>query len=102
MLISRIAEKRMKLLTHQFHYWRDKTRNKIDLLISTLKNISIVGIKSGNTLNTDFWKTLFYFEKLTKNEINKILIDCGDQNQKRSQALEIKSWNSKLTKLLIN
>lgn len=42
----------------QFHFWRDSNGNEIDLLIETAGRLMPVEIKSGQTLNRDYFSSL--------------------------------------------
>ena len=59
--------------------------NEVDLLEHSNEEYRIMEIKSGLTINTDFFKGLDYFSKLeTKQNVLKYLVYGGSENQKRT------------------
>lgn len=60
----------MKYFLHRgvrppIYYWRDKTGHEIDLIIDTDKEPLAVEIKSGQTVNPEWFRHLRYWHKLT-------------------------------------
>lgn len=74
-------------------FWRDKTGREIDLIIDKSSSYVPVEIKSGKTIHNEFFKNLRYWLKLTEEKHGKIIY-AGDDNQKRSEGLEIISWKN--------
>ncbi len=74
-------------------YWRDKTGHEIDVVIDNGQKITPVEIKSGKTINTDFFKHLKYWKKISKNE-DSLIIYSGDQEQERTDGTKIKNWKN--------
>lgn len=70
----------------RFYFWRDYSQHEVDLLIQDGTQLKAVEIKSGKTIQPDFFKGLNQFEKIAP-EAHRILIYGGDEYQKRSQAL---------------
>ncbi len=64
-------------------YWRDKTGHKIDVIVDNSNKITPIEIKSGKTINTDFFKHEIYWNKLSQND-NAIILYSSDQEQQRS------------------
>lgn len=91
-----IAEKQKQVhhlnTGEQLYYWRDKTGNEIDLLIEHRKKIKLVEIKAGETVQSDFWKTLLYYEKLNGSILDKMVVYGGKDKQLRSNKLSIVNW----------
>ena len=79
--------------SYHFYYWRDKTGREIDLIIDKSSQYIPVEIKSGKTIHTEFFKTLRYWLKLTGEKKGKIIY-AGEQNQTRSEGIEIISWKN--------
>ena len=50
-----------------------------------------IEIKSGKTINTDFFKNLDYFKKITGFQ-NSLLVYNGELAQKRSNGTEVVNW----------
>ncbi|MFN8344168.1 MAG: ATP-binding protein [Spirosomataceae bacterium] len=69
----------------QLYYWRDSNQNEVDLLIQDGLKLYAVEIKSGKTINSDFFKGLTYFKKIVP-DAYFYLVYGGDDYQKRSEA----------------
>lgn len=67
-----------------FYFWRDRSGNEIDLLIERSNRLIAVEIKSGKTISSDFFNSLYQFIK-DKNGIKAYLIYGGTEIQKRSE-----------------
>lgn len=67
-----------------FYFWRDRSGNEIDLLIERSNRLIAVEIKSGKTISSDFFNSLYQFIK-DKNGIKAYLIFGGTEIQKRSE-----------------
>jgi uncharacterized protein len=89
---EKIKEKENNGLTANLFFWRDKTGNEVDLIIDNHKNINIAEIKSAETINPSFWKTLLYFEKMHGKELGKFIFYGGNEHQKRTGNLNITGW----------
>ncbi len=74
-------------------YWRDKTGREIDLIIENTDETIPVEIKSGKTIQNSYFKTLYYWQKLSESE-KAILVYSGDMEQKRSNGIEIINWKN--------
>lgn len=81
-------------LQDNLYFWKDKTGREVDLLIDSANEIKICEIKSAETINSDFFKHLNYYEKLESKPIKKILIYGGDQNRSIQNDTKIISWAS--------
>ncbi len=73
-------------LRPRFYFWRDYSQHEVDLLIQDGTKLKAVEIKSGKTIQPDFFKGLNRFEKIAP-ETHRILVYGGEEFQKRSQAL---------------
>ena len=78
------------------YYWRDKTGNEIDLLMDDAGKLTIMELKSGETISPDFFKGLNYFASLNKNT-KQYLIYSGQQHQKRTNGVTVLPWKELLT-----
>ena len=70
-------------------FWRDNTGNEIDLLIDKNNEIIPVEIKSGQTISSDSFKGLEYWQKLQKTESTCYLVYAGDFSQQRSNGIRV-------------
>ncbi len=67
----------------KMYFWRDKSQNEVDLIIENGLNLNAIEIKSGKTINQNFFKGLDYFKKL-KTDTQLHLIYGGHENQERT------------------
>lgn len=68
------------------YFWRDKAGNEIDLLIEEPNKLIPIEIKSGQTITSDYFKGLKYYNNLSgNNSKNSFVIYGGREKQKRSE-----------------
>ncbi len=72
----------------QFYFWRDAAQREIDLLVQNGVQLEALEIKSGKTIQPDFFKGLKYLKKINP-ATNSYLIYGGDQFQQRSEVTVI-------------
>lgn len=71
----------------RIYFWRDHTGHEIDCVLDEGTRLIPIEIKSGLTINSDFFKGLSFWYTLTGDEQTKgYLIYGGDQEQKRTIA----------------
>jgi predicted AAA+ superfamily ATPase len=75
-------------------FWHDKTGNEVDIVFESGRKIRAVEIKSGATVNSDFFKGLRYFSKQA-NTTNLALVYGGSMKQKQS-GIEVIGWKDML------
>jgi predicted AAA+ superfamily ATPase len=80
-------------ITPPLFYWRDKTGHEIDVVVDYEGNLTPIEIKSGKTINTDFFKHLKYWNNLSKNDTS-LIIYSGNQEQKRSDGTIVTNWHN--------
>jgi len=70
---------------NNLYYWRDKLGHEIDCIIDTGHETPVpVEIKSGRTVNDDYFKNLSYWNKLSGNSPERsFVVYGGDARQKR-------------------
>lgn len=94
LIVSELIKQKNNLgINDSLYFWRDKTGREIDLIIDKSTTYIPVEIKSGKTIHNEFFKHLRYWLKLTGEKKGKIIY-AGDDNQKRSEGIEIISWKS--------
>lgn len=69
----------------QFYFWRDTAQHEIDLLVQNGVQLEAIEIKSGKTIQPDFFKGLNYLKKINPST-NTHVVYGGEQFQKRSDA----------------
>ncbi len=67
----------------KFYFWRDVAQNEVDVIIETGTKRDAIEIKSGKTINQNFFKGLDYFKNFDPN-VRLNLIYGGLENQQRS------------------
>jgi predicted AAA+ superfamily ATPase len=80
-------------ITPPLFYWRDKTGHEIDVVVDNNGKLTPIEIKSGKTINTDFFKHLKYWNNLSKND-NSLIIYSGNQEQQRSDGAVVTNWQN--------
>jgi len=79
------------------YYWRDKTGHEIDLIVDTAGKLLPIEIKSGNTVTSEFFKNLSYWNELSGVK-KSLLLYAGDSKQKRSSGTDVWPWREYLLK----
>jgi predicted AAA+ superfamily ATPase len=75
-------------------FWRNSTGHEIDLILEAGIDLWAVEIKSGETLNENFYKGLRYFKRLSSApDENFFLIYGGDRNVTRKHG-KVLGWKS--------
>jgi predicted AAA+ superfamily ATPase len=65
------------------YFWRDSKGLEVDLLIEESSGIKVVEIKSGTTINTDFFSSLERFEKIADSPLSKYILYGGNSGTVR-------------------
>jgi hypothetical protein len=79
-----------------FWFWRDAVGHEVDLIWQNSEKLNLVEIKASETIMTDMFKGLNYFEKFIPEMIEtKTLVHTGNFNQNRTAA-KVLSWRSVL------
>ena len=94
MVVTELIKKRTNAgLPINLFYWRDKTGHEIDIIIDNAGKLIPIEIKSGKTINTEFFKNMDYWSNLS-NAKKSMVLYAGAQNQKRSNGRETLNWRS--------
>jgi predicted AAA+ superfamily ATPase len=76
------------------YFWRNSTGHEIDLILEADFQLWAVEIKSGETLNEDFFKGLRYFKRISSTpEDHLYLVYGGDRNLARKHG-QVVGWKS--------
>ena len=71
--------------TSNLYFWRDRSGHEVDLLIDHGTHLSPLEIKSGQTINKDYFKELEFWKKLAGETAGEAwLVYGGDTRQSRS------------------
>jgi hypothetical protein len=77
-----------------FWFWRDAVGHEIDFIWQNSENLNLVEIKASETIMSEMFRGLTYFENLLPAKINsKTLVHTGSFNQNRS-AGKVQSWKN--------
>jgi hypothetical protein len=95
-----VVSELIKERTHQaqeinLFFWRDKTGHEIDVLIDEGLDLFPIEIKSGKTINSDYFKNLRFWMNLSQHKKGLVLY-AGDQTQSRSEGITIRNWKEYL------
>ncbi len=70
-------------------FWRDNTGNEIDLLIENSNELIPVEIKSGQTITSEMFKGLEFWQKIQKSDSKRYLVYAGEMPQQRSNGIKV-------------
>lgn len=74
-------------------FWRDAAGHEVDLVVQNGFRLCLTEFKSTQTIMSDLFKGLYYFENLTKSEgLHKTLVYAGDENQQRTN-VDVLTWS---------
>jgi hypothetical protein len=75
-------------------FWRNSTGHEIDLLLEEGERLIAVEIKSGETINEDFFRGLKYFKKISSESEDRFyLLYGGEKNYSRKYG-QVLGWRS--------
>lgn len=81
-----------ELLKKNCWNWRDNVGNEIDVLIDEAGILRPIEIKAGKTINTDYFKGINFWNKLTSGNGGEIY--AGTESQIRSNNISVYPWYS--------
>lgn len=73
------------------YFWRDRSGNEVDIIAESGPNLIAIEIKSGQTINSDYFKGLNYLSKIVHMGLKQYVIYGGDQDMLR-QGVQVKNW----------
>ncbi|REG81509.1 ATP-binding protein [Algoriphagus antarcticus] len=76
---------------NRLYFWRDNVGHELDGLIDSGNKLHPIEIKSGQTITSDYFKGLSYWEEISK-ESGGTIFYGGNTPQKRSSGVEIHPW----------
>lgn len=79
--------------TNNLFFWRDNVGNEVDLLLVDGATITPVEIKSGQTITTDYFKGIQYWNKISQTQGGYIVYG-GESQQKRGNGITVVPYNS--------
>jgi predicted AAA+ superfamily ATPase len=91
-VVSELTKRRFNQgLLSNLYFWRDQQGLEVDVLIEQNDELIPIEIKSGTTLNADFFTGLNSWQALSNNASHGWLLYGGDQSQPRS-TLTVLGW----------
>jgi hypothetical protein len=69
----------------ELYFWRDKSGHELDLLVEAGPRRIPIEVKSGQTVQPDFFRSLDYWRRLSKTAERGHLIHAGDTRQVRAE-----------------
>ncbi|MBL7889004.1 MAG: ATP-binding protein [Bacteroidia bacterium] len=92
MVVAEMIKKRTnKGLPVNLFYWRDKLGREIDLLVDNEDELIPIEIKSGKTVNSEYFKNIDYWCELS-GQTKAFVLYAGQESQKRSKGKEVIGW----------
>ncbi|MEO5642219.1 MAG: ATP-binding protein [Bacteroidia bacterium] len=92
MVISELVKQRTNAgEAINLYYWRDKTGHEIDVIVDTAGKLLPIEIKSGQTVNDDFFRNLDYWNKLSGGK-KSVLLYGGILKQMRGNGTTVMNW----------
>lgn len=94
-IISELAKRYYNRgLRPSLYFWRDKTGHEIDCLVDNGGQLFPVEVKSSQTINSEYFKHLCYWNELAKADpLNSYVIYGGSKEQSRSMG-HVLGWQS--------
>lgn len=84
--------KRHQGATPNIYFWQDNSGNEVDLLIDNGGRLTAVEIKSGMTINQDFFKNLLKFKKFSGITSKDCYLIYGGEESMPRQNAQVLSW----------
>ena len=78
--------------TSNLYFWRDRSGHEVDLLIDQGTRLSPLEIKSGQTINQDYFKGLDFWQKLAGKIAGKAWLVYGGDNRQTRTNVTILPW----------
>jgi uncharacterized protein len=92
LVISEVLKQRFNEgQTDNLYFFRDRIGNEVDLVCDFGKTVDLVEVKSGQTVASDFFKGIRYFQKLSAGVRHSNVVYGGDESYTRENTRVI-SW----------
>jgi predicted AAA+ superfamily ATPase len=93
LILSELIKTRLNLgLRNNCYFWRDNKGTEIDCIIENGNNLTPVEIKSGSTTNTDYYKNLNYWNKISGNSVENSFVIYGGDSTRETKDCTLLSW----------
>jgi len=77
-----------------FYFWRDSNGNEVDVIVDAGKKMIPVEIKSGRTINRDYFTSLERWMALAGNQVDRPSLFYGGQTSLEHKGIRIFGWDS--------
>jgi len=92
MVVAELVKQRTNAgLPINLFYWRDKTGHEVDVIIDEAGKLIPIEIKSGQTIQDEFFRNLTFWSKLSDSQ-EGYLVYGGQQTQRRSNGITVMNW----------
>ncbi len=79
--------------TSNLYFWRDRSGHEVDLLIDYGTHLSPLEIKSGQTINQDYFKGLAFWQKLAGESAGKAWLIYGGNSVQTRSDVAVLPWH---------
>jgi uncharacterized protein len=95
MIISELLKKRYNHgLLPNLYFWRDQVGHEIDCIVDIAGQLTAIELKSGQTLNRDFFINLDYWHQLTSSSADNLYLVYGGNSDQVQSNGKIISWKN--------
>ncbi len=93
LIITEIQKFNSHHLLHQsFYFYRDSNQNEVDLMIQNGSKFDVIEIKSGKTINDEFFKGIRNFEKHSASLIDQKYLIYGGTEIRKQYETQVIGW----------
>lgn len=93
LIVSEMTKHHLNLNRNgNLYFWRDHTGHEVDLIVDNGFELYPIEIKSGETINEDYFKGLRQWSKISGQTNGGAIIYAGDTIQKRSDNMTVLPW----------
>ena len=94
-ILSELMKARLnKAVKGKFHFWRDSNGNEVDVIADVGTKLMPIEIKSGQTLNRDFFIGLERWVKLAKDQATSPTLIYGGLEKGKRKGVNIYGWDA--------
>jgi predicted AAA+ superfamily ATPase len=76
------------------YFWRDQSGNEIDVLLDEGQQVIPIEIKSGQTIQSAYFKGLKHWRKISGSTAPGLVYYGGAQSQDRSDGMQVRPWRA--------
>lgn len=92
-LVAEILKSRLnQALSSNLYYWRDHIGNEVDIILELGNKLVAIEAKSGQTVSTDFFKGLNFWQKLAGNMVDSSWLVYGGNKKQSRDNVSVIPW----------